>query len=436
MSMKNLGRMRAAVPQLLFAALVCLGLAGCASGKPYSINMMPAPEVFAAGLIDPFAGITPDGRAPYQGILYATDRLPAEKGGAFYGNKEGYILRLGLAEVEIGQGKFTWWDASKGTILKNRTENYSLRISKIDEYGPLDSTFTAFTPTELKTGEPGGAATEFAKKINGKLAGSKYKDINVYVHGYRTVFENPVLVVGELWHFMGYDGVFLAFSWPATPEVLAYVSDLEATALSSRNLRIFLQYLAERTNARQINVIGYSAGTRVVLQALSQLSLLNHGNPRAADLRIGQVVLIGSDVGRAAFAAALADGLLDMAQSITVYASSKDSALDFSSRIFRRERLGQIPASLNSPQGERFLRGNPRLNVINVTRAEGSTSGNGHSYFRNSPWASSDILLSLMYDLPPAERGLVKQPDLPVWSFPPDYIHRLKDSLKAQGIIK
>ena len=103
-------------------------------------------------------------------------------------------------------------------------------------------------------------------------------------------------------------------SWPATPEVLAYVSDLETTALSSRNLRIFLQYLAERTNARQINVIGYSAGTRVVLQALSQLSLLNHGNPRAADLRIGQVVLIGSDVGRAAFAAALADGLLDMAQ--------------------------------------------------------------------------------------------------------------------------
>ena len=163
--------MRAAVPQLLFAALVCLGLAGCASGKPYSINMMPAPEVFAAGLIDPFAGITPDGRAPYQGILYATDRLPAEKGGAFYGNKEGYILRLGLAEVEIGQGKFTWWDASKGTILKNRTENYSLRISKIDEYGPLDSTFTAFTPTELKTGEPGGAATEFAKKNKRQIGG-------------------------------------------------------------------------------------------------------------------------------------------------------------------------------------------------------------------------------------------------------------------------
>ena len=99
LSMNNLGRMRAAVPRLLLAALVCLGLAGCASGKPYSINMMPAPEVFAAGLIDPFAGITLDGRAPYQGILYATDRLPAEKGGAFYGNKEGYILRLGLAEV-------------------------------------------------------------------------------------------------------------------------------------------------------------------------------------------------------------------------------------------------------------------------------------------------------------------------------------------------
>lgn len=434
LSMNNLGRMRAAIP-LLFAALVCLGLAGCASGKPYSINMMPAPEVFAAGLIDPFAGITPDGRAPYQGILYATDRAPGHGGNNFYTNKAGYILRLGLAEVEIGQGKFTWWDAGKGSILKNRTENYSLSVAKIDEFGPLASSYTAFTPPEQKLGQPAKPAAEFAEKINRKLAISKNKDVNIYVHGYRTVFSNPVLVVGELWHFMGYDGVFLAFSWPATPEVLAYASDLETTALSSRNLRIFLQFIAKKTNAGRINIIGYSAGTRVVLQALNQLALMNNRKEISAGLRIGQVLLIGSDVDRAVFGAVLADGLLDITESMTVYVSGKDTALDFSSRIFRRERLGQMPTSATSPQGETYLKDNPKLNFINVTRAEGSTSGNGHSYFRNSPWASSDILLSLMYDLPPQRRGLVRQKDAPAWYFPEDYVHRLKDALQNRAVV-
>lgn len=434
--MKHIEGMRGKILGSLLLALACIGFAGCAPGKPYSINLMPAPEVFAAGLIDPFADASPEERAPYQGILYATDRLPAQNGEDFYGNEEGYILRLGQAQVEIGQGKLTWWDASKGTILKNRKENYSLHISGIDEYGPLDETITVFSPAGAQTRKPGTASKIFAKKINDKLAVSKTKDINVYVHGYRTVFENPVLVVGELWHFMGNDGVFLAFSWPATPEVLAYVSDLETTAISARNLRIFLRYLADKTAAGRINIIGYSAGTRVVLQALYQLTLINHAKREEAGLRIGQVILIGSDVGRDAFGAALAEGLLDMVQSISIYASSKDSALDFSSRIFRRGRLGQIPTSLTSPQGARFVQDNPKLNIINVTKAEGSTSGNGHSYFRNSPWASSDILLSLMFGLPPSQRGLIQQRDMPVWSFPPDYIHRLKESLTAHGISK
>jgi hypothetical protein len=34
-----------------------------------------------------------------------------------------------------------------------------------------------------------------------------------------------------------------------------------------------------------------------------------------------------------------------------------------------------------------------------------------------------------MYDLYPAERGLVKTQDLPVWAFPDDYNQRLKNAL-------
>ena len=94
------------------------------------------------------------------------------------------------------------------------------------------------------------------------------------MHGYKVVFENPLLVAAELWHFLGYDGVFIAYAWPSTPKKLAYFSDLETTSLSAYNLRIFLEYLARETDAENIHIIGYSAGTRLVINALNQLALI------------------------------------------------------------------------------------------------------------------------------------------------------------------
>jgi hypothetical protein len=78
-----------------------------------------------------------------------------------------------------------------------------------------------------------------------------------------------------------------------------------------------------------------------------------------------------------------------------------------------------------------FLRKAQNLQVINVTEAEGAATGNGHAYFRKSPWTSSDILVSLLYNLKPAERGLEKDAELPIWTFPPDYIQKLRAVLMS-----
>ena len=73
------------------------------------------------------------------------------------------------------------------------------------------------------------------------------------------------------------------------------------------------------------------------------------------------------------------------------------------------------------------------FSLINVSDAEGADSGNGHGYFRSSPWASSDVLMTLYYGLLPGERGLVKDPDLPVFSFPPDYLERTWAAIEARS---
>jgi esterase/lipase superfamily enzyme len=248
------------------------------------------------------------------------------------------------------------------------------------------------------------------------------------------VFTNPLLVSAELWHFLGYEGVFVAYAWPSTPKRLAYASDLETTALSAHFLQSLLEFLSENTDAENIHIVGYSAGTRVVVTALFQLALLNNHKDKAdiqKKLRIGNVILVGSDLDRQLFGAYLLKGLLDVPKRLTVYASEADKALSLSRRIFRRGRLGQILKGdeLNSRVIE-YLKKKEELVFINVTEAKEALSGNGHSYFRRSPWVSSDILMTLMYDLKPENRGLVKLPDLPIWTFPKNYSERLVKGLK------
>jgi hypothetical protein len=39
--------------------------------------------------------------------------------------------------------------------------------------------------------------------------------------------------------------------------------------------------------------------------------------------------------------------------------------------------------------------------------------------------------MTLLYDLPPAQRGLVWSDELPVWKFPDDYQQRLRKAVNA-----
>jgi esterase/lipase superfamily enzyme len=417
----------------LLTLVLIAGLTACSTKKFNEINLMPAPDVYEEGAVDPFTDTNPIEKIPYNGILYATDRSPAGENDHFYKNKRGNLLRLGSAKIKVGKEDITWEEARRISLLKNRTDKYPIKVTEVEELGILDRSISVFTPPDLISGELYQPAKRFAELVNEKLKQSRRKDIYIYVHGYKVVFENPILVATELWHFLGYDGVFIAYAWPSTPKTLAYVSDLETAALSSHFLQIFLQYLAEETDAENIHIVGYSAGTRVVISALAQLAMLHANQDKAAiqrKLRIGHVILTASDFDRQLFGIQLVKGLLKIPRTLTVYVSESDSALGFSKWLFGRERLGQMWEDRKLPDiAAKYIRERQELIFIDVTDAESAATGNGHAYFRKSPWTSSDILMTLMHDLKPDERGLVKSEDIPIWTFPPDYIQRLRAAL-------
>ncbi|HFQ91534.1 MAG TPA: alpha/beta hydrolase [Chromatiales bacterium] len=417
--------------------LTMAALAGCASNKPYQITLMPAPDVFADGTVELLGEEDPIESIPYDGILYATDREPAKEGdkARYYRNERGHVLRVGVASIEVKDQEFTWEEARRISLLKNRSNKYPLRVTKASEIGVLKDSFNTFIEPEVLDPDPERPAREFAAMIDAKLAQSENKDIYIYLHGYKVVFDNPILVAAELWHFLGYDGVFIAYSWPSTPKTLAYVSDLETAAYAARNLRLFLRYLARETQAERIHIVAYSAGTRVAITALAQLALMNAAIDRQAiqeRLRLGHIILVGSDFDISLFGGYIVDGLMKVPGDLAIYTSKSDKALGVSRKVFARQRLGQTWDK--EEMGEivaDYLRRTDNLTVIDVSDAEQADAGNGHAYFRKSPWASSDILISLKYGLEPGERGLVTHGDWPVWQFPEDYPRRLKATLKS-----
>jgi len=423
----------------LLLLVLAASLLGCGSTKPPAdqIFLMPAPDLYAEGSRDPFVDKGLIGRRYQPRILFATDRLPSEdqERFAFYGDRRDDVLRLGEARIQLGADNLiTWEEARRISLLKSRTDKYPLKVAGIEEFGVLERTVP---PTRTDVERSAGPGDRFAEAVNRRLRDSPFKDVFIYVHGYKVEFENPILVASELWHFLGYDGAFIAFSWPSTRKTLAYWSDLDDAINSARRLRALILHIAENTEVERIHVLGYSAGTRLVARALADLGLYGYLLDETAlhqRVKLGHVILVGSDVDRSVMLGYLLDGALGVPDTLTIYQSSGDSALGLSRRVFGRNRLGQIVAGdLSRPGLRDFLEQHPELRIIDVSDAEAGTAGSGHGYFRESPWVSSDILMALLYDLAPSDRGLVRKPNSPIWTFPEDYVGRLRRALHQKN---
>ena len=419
----------------VFCLLMLALMAGaCSSSRQHKINLMPAPAVFEDGEINPLPVGSPPISYDDFGMLYATIRKPSDdpEERPFYLNEPGFIVRMGRARVKAAPPGTTWQMVRRISLAQNRRGDYPLEVLSVRETGVLPRTYSFLTRSIQVIADLDKSGLQFAGLVDERLAVSGVKDVYVYVHGFRVTFDLPVLVAAELWHFLGYRGAFIAFSWPSSPSVFAYLSDMEAAVINARHLRLFLTYLAEQTQVEKIHIIGFSAGSRLVVRALGQMALLKaHATDEQArkEVRIGNVIIIGGDISREEFGTALADGLLRITERTTIYVSAADRALGWARRLFRRDRLGQkLPKDL-PPRVVDFLQTNPSLQLIDVTEAAGSTAGNGHSYFRNSPWVSSDLLTLLTSDLSAAERGLEKDVDRLVYAFPPDYIRRVRKVL-------
>lgn len=218
---------------------------------------------------------------------------------------------------------------------------------------------------------------EFTKKLAQTVGQSPQSDLLVFIHGYNVKFEDAVQRTAQIAVDLPFEGVPVCYSWPSQGSLLGYSIDENNSEWTIPHLKQVLLELVRDSGAKSINVVAHSMGNRVMTAAMQQINQgLAAGSPPPFD----RVVLAAPDVDADRFRRDLAPALLNVAQQVTLYASSSDQALIASKKVHGYPRAGEGGANLVIVPG---------IETIDVSGIDLSLLG--HSYYADSQSLLRDL---------------------------------------------
>lgn len=414
----------------LALALLLIGCSGT-SVQP----LMPTPVLFTELEISPLRNIPERQRWNPRRVYFATTR---ERIGDLqridYGNAQSDRISVGLSLVGFGTPEMSWADLDRASRQSRRTQVVDLSIAGLVEAGQFQ------VQPDGSVSDIGGSMAWLIDDMNAAIRSARDQDLLIYVHGAKVNFYNANVFAAQLDHFMGRDMTSLAFAWPTRQNIVAYGTggDVRRAYRNAEALTSLLEQLAEQSVARRIHVVAWSAGGRLVVEALSRLHQRHAADESGLRerFRIGTVYLAAADVPGEEFIEAL-PRINALAHRIVVTASSNDGALRMARRFMGGdERIGQLRQRPLDPSSTRTVLEADRLEVIDVSRGSSQRGFDitGHRYWFDHPWASSDLILAIRSDLDAEQRGLQKESVPVLWSIPPDYPERLASLLARPGL--
>jgi esterase/lipase superfamily enzyme len=408
--------------------LLAVGLlAGCPGP-----HLMPTPNVYVQTQSTPFADVAPPLRTTTVDVLYATDRKPTPRddGPLAYGSDRSFSLAVGSCVVEIGQD-VAWDTLVQESQQAERRQALPLHIRALTEQVRFPDTPLPFV---LHDGQPTvvpvvqeayeHAAEQVRQDLRQRLALTPRKVAYVYVHGYNNTFEDGVVVIAELWHFLGREGVPMLYTWPAGAKGLlrGYTHDRESGEFTILHLKQFLRLLAATPELEELNLIAHSRGTDVLTSALRELSIETRaaGHDVRTVYRLKNVVLAAADLDLEVVTQRVAGEYVGLGtERTTIYVSPTDKALGFADLLFTSvRRVGQVRPEDLTDQQRQFL-GVARTQLIDARVPAGFL---GHAYFYRHPAVSADLVLLLRYQLEPGSPGRpLHTRGANFWQITPDY---------------
>jgi len=404
---------------IVILALIVVGVVVGISFYQPPMRLMPAPALFLDGQTNVFSG-APETTDPRISLFYATNRLPiGPRDNRIYAVVPGRDLNLGVATVRIGNETTTWERIYEWSTRASGDRRPFLYLENMAEQASLAGTDPL----------PPEASAWFAQ-INDALARSRDKDVIIYVHGANTTVERAAGQAAQLHHFTGRDTVVVLFVWPTAENFLRYTRDMITSLGAAPHLATLIELLARNTSAENIDVLTYSAGATVGSNGLALVG------PRAArqgpeGFRLGEIYHAAPDADFRSFVDDMRD-YADQVRRITVSVNLSDTALRLSQLINRASRAGRPDMAELSAEATDWLLGAASTYGLDIVRVRPENipglSRGSHTFWYDDPWVSSDVLLTLLKHLRPADRGLVEGKagsGTPYWTFPPDYPSRL-----------
>ncbi len=395
----------------------------CLTGCQKKVYLMPTPVLWTTGEHDPFQAnpvLEESNRVP---VYYATNRFPLGQDDmvayTIFGDRD---LRLGVADFRIGQD--VNWDLIYSLSTSwDENDRPVLLLDEIKEFAKIqeDGSYTALPQAVL----------DFFEGINTALSESLDKDIMIYVHGANSSVYRASAQAAQYRHFTGRNSVVIAFLWPSAESLLKYETDVRHAAKTAPVFANFIELLSRHTNARNINILSYSAGAQIVSPALQQLAM------RSTDeLNLGELYFAAPDLDYTAFIDDIWD-YIDRVKSITLALNRKDRVLAYAEGHHKKARLG-LPRSkeLNGEQKQlaTSITWMPKFTVLLVdSEFMPLKNPRTHDFWYTHPWVSSDVLIQFLLHAGPAERGLQKfetEEGVEFWSFPVDYSERIASTVR------
>ncbi len=392
--------------------------------------MMPTPIVHQDREVKLLSNLESESNADLE-IFYATNRMPMGEGAKpWYGNEVSQGMRVGINRIRFGERPLTLKALIKATTKGEREEEIPMNLDRVSEQAVI---------SQVDITNPSPEACKFAEGVNEVLKKSKFKKIHLYVHGAKSSFFLSAVQGGQLHHFMARDGVFISVSWPTTQSFLSYKKDVRASRQSIEPFVNLLDFLAHHTDVEDINIIAYSAGSRVVAPALALLRQRYEHLERKqllSELKIREVYFAAPDVGTVPFVGEYLPNFYPLVARTSVTQQSEDLVLKMSAIANKASRLGRPDKDELTEEQIQWLvdaANARRLDWIDMAFEDGERPVNfkKHAYWYSNPWVSSDVILQFLSHERPDKRGLIRRPgDKPIWYFPKDYPERVRAAMK------
>jgi esterase/lipase superfamily enzyme len=403
--------------------------------------MMPTPNVFVDSDTDIYSGLHQDLKSTEVPLFYVTDRQPErdENGNLKYGYERSASLAFGSAVVDLGED-ISWAELLEASRTQKRLKKIPLEMGELHEIVRGPNSPIPFTEIDGKiVEEPDylaqrqAAAEVFRKVLVKQLALTPRKEVFIYVHGFHNDFNDAAFAMAELWHFLGRIGVPIVYTWPAGhPGLFGYTYDRESSEFTVFHFRQLLELISSYPEVEKINIIAHSRGTDVAVTTLRELTI----GARAAGLnprekyKIHNFVLAAPDLdAQVASQRIIGDHLAWSADRFTIYTSPADRAIGWSDKLFAspKGRIGNLRIEdMTEAARVAMERGNANLSVINfwsaTDKSDSDADSFGHSYFRNAPTVSSDLIIMLRDDVDPGSPSRpLEYLGAKFWRVPPGY---------------